>query len=337
MIAILLLVIACISFAITRGLISGAIPLKVLDHPNERSLHTEVVPRTGGVAILVSILIGVSAGWAFYYPIPSVLHVLIALLLIAICSFADDIKGLSVAVRLCIHLLAVALLIHAGFVLLDVGVYGVEMLLPSLFAMIVTVLFVIWSINLYNFMDGMDGFAAGMTAIGFGVLSIIGFLKSEPAFAYFNACLVAGVSGFWIFNFPPAKIFMGDLGSSILGFCFAVVSLWGVNADVFSIWIPCIVFSPFIIDATYTVLKRAIARERFWEAHKTHFYQRLVEAGYGHKKVVIAEYLLMFACGLFALVLVNYETVKNVQLVGILLTGALYTAIILILNKKLRG
>jgi len=166
---------------------------------------------------------------------------------------------------------------------------------------------------------------------------MIAFMKSEPAFAFFNACLVAGVSGFWVFNFPPAKIFMGDLGSSILGFSFAVVSLWGVKAGIFSIWIPCIVFSPFIIDATYTVIKRAVSGERFWEAHKTHFYQRLVEAGYGHKKVVMAEYLLMAVCGLLALVLVNFETVKSVQLVGILLTGTLYTAIILILNKKLRG
>lgn len=337
MIAFLLVVIACISFLISRGLISGVIPLDVLDHPNERSLHTKVVPRTGGVAILFSLLVGVLAAWVFYYSIPSVMPVLIALLLIATCSFADDIKGLSVGIRLCIHLLAVALLIHAGFVLVDVGVFGAEILLPSLLAIIVTVLFVIWSINLYNFMDGMDGFAAGMAAIGFGVFSIIGVLKSEPAFAFFNACLVASVSGFWVFNFPPAKIFMGDLGSSLLGFCFAVVSLWGLNADLFSIWIPCIVFSPFIVDATYTVLKRAIAGERFWEAHKTHFYQRLVEAGYGHKKVVLAEYLLMAVFGLFALVLVNYETVKSVQLVGILLTAALYTAIILILNKRLRA
>lgn len=335
--AILLFVLAVISFLITRALISGAIPLNILDHPNERSLHTKVVPRTGGVAILCSILVGLLAGWVINNSVPSVLHLLMALLLIAICSFADDIKGLSVVVRLCIHLSAVALLIHAGFVLSDVGVFGMEVLLPSLLAIMVTVLFVIWSINLYNFMDGMDGFAAGMTIIGFGVLAIIGFTKTESAFAFFNACLVAAVFGFWVFNFPPAKIFMGDLGSSILGFSFAVVSLWGVKDDIFSIWIPCIVFSPFIVDATYTVIKRAASGERFWEAHKTHFYQRLVEAGYGHRKVVMAEYLLMSVCGLFALVLANFDTVKSVQLVGILLTGTLYTVIILILNKKLRG
>ncbi len=337
MILIIFFCVALCSYRITHGLVSGAIPLTILDHPNQRSLHTKVVPRTGGVAILVSILSGVLAAWLMGYAMPAMLQILVALLLIAVCSFIDDLKGLSVLSRLCVHLLAVGLVIHAGFVIHNIGTADFQLIMPSVIAIVLTTLFMIWSINLYNFMDGMDGFAAGMTIIGFGTFAMIGLLQSDLAFVCVNACLAASVLGFWFYNFPPAKIFMGDLGSSVLGFCFAVVSLWGVSANHFSIWIPCIIFSPFIVDATYTLLKRAFAGERFWEAHKTHFYQRLVEAGNGHKKVVLAEYALMAVCALIALLLVGYEHVKNVQLVGILLTSGLYTAIIVILNNKLRS
>ncbi len=337
MIILVIILTGFTSLLITRGLVTGSIPLSILDQPNERSLHTKAVPRTGGVAILSALLFGVLAGGFLGYLLPAAFSVLVALIIIAVCSFADDAKGLSVSIRLVIHLVAVGLLVRAGYVLDDIGVSGNEILLPSILAVIVTVLFVIWSINFYNFMDGMDGFAVGMTVIGFGTLAIVGLLQNEVTFATVNACLVASVSGFWAYNFPPAKIFMGDLGSSLLGFCFAVVSIWGVSEQIFSIWIPCIVFSPFIVDATYTLGKRALRGERFWEAHKTHFYQRLVEVGYGHKKVVIAEYCLMLLCSLTAIVSVSYEHVKNVQLIGILLTGGLYTVIILTLNKKLRS
>ena len=109
--------------------------------------------------------------------------------------------------------------------------------------------------------------------------------------------IAAVALGFLVFNFPPARIFMGDTGSYSLGFLAAALSLWGVGNGLFPAWCPILIFSPFIVDATVTLLTRAWRRERFWEAHKGHFYQRLAEAGWPHRTVVLWAYGLMMACG----------------------------------------
>jgi len=164
-------------------------------------------------------------------------------------------------------------------------------------------LFVTWAINLYNFMDGMDGFAGGMAVIGFSTLAWLGRVD-EP---FMNVCLIvaAANAGFLIHNFPPAKIFMGDTGSTALGFLVAACSLWGSKSGLFPFWVAILVFSPFIVDATATLLRRLLRGERVWEAHRTHYYQRLVLLGWGHRRTVLAEYGLMLACAGSAVVAVH--------------------------------
>jgi UDP-N-acetylmuramyl pentapeptide phosphotransferase/UDP-N-acetylglucosamine-1-phosphate transferase len=108
---------------------------------------------------------------------------------------------------------------------------------------------------------------------------------------------VAGVSGFLVFNWPPARIFMGDVGSTFLGFLAGVLSVRGVRDGLFDFWVPVLVFSPFIVDATLTLLRRLFRGERIWQAHREHYYQRLVLLGWSHRKTVLAEYVLMLACG----------------------------------------
>jgi UDP-N-acetylmuramyl pentapeptide phosphotransferase/UDP-N-acetylglucosamine-1-phosphate transferase len=149
-------------------------------------------------------------------------------------------------------------------------------------------------INLYNFMDGMDGFAGGMTLIGFSTLAWLG--RADATFT--DVCLIvaAASAGFLIHNFPPAKIFMGDTGSTALGFLTAACTLWGSKANLFPLWIAILVFSPFIVDATVTLLRRLLRGEKVWQAHRSHYYQRLVLLGWGHRKTVLAEYVLMLAC-----------------------------------------
>ena len=157
-----------------------------------------------------------------------------------------------------------------------------------------------WMINLYNFMDGMDGFAGGMTVIGFGTLAVIGV--EHQLFMTMNLLVVSATCGFLLFNFPPAKIFMGDVGSSSLGFLAAGFSLWGNYEGIFPLWIALLIFSPFIVDATVTLLHRLFRGEKVWQAHKFHYYQRLVELGWGHKRTVLWEYVLMGACSISALI-----------------------------------
>jgi UDP-N-acetylmuramyl pentapeptide phosphotransferase/UDP-N-acetylglucosamine-1-phosphate transferase len=145
-------------------------------------------------------------------------------------------------------------------------------------------------------MDGMDGFAGGMALIGFGTFGVFGLLDGHLLFATVSLSLAAAAAGFLLFNFPPARIFMGDTGSATLGLLAGGLSLWGAREGLFPFWAALVVFSPFIVDATVTLLRRLLRRERVWQAHKTHYYQRLVQSGWGHRRTVLAEYALMAAC-----------------------------------------
>lgn len=274
----------------------------VVDHPNERSLHARPTPRSGGIAILAALTSGVvmyvfeSSSFE-----TSMLWNGAALMLVAAISFIDDKLGVSAAYRFVAHLIGAGLLLAGGLSLQAIALPGAHWVLPDWAAVLVTTVLIVWMINLYNFMDGMDGFAAGMAVNGFIVYSIYGSLTGHESYAAINAITAASVSGFLCFNFPPAKIFMGDIGSSVLGLLAASFSLWGIKDGVYPFWVPMLVFSPFIADATVTLFRRLLRGEKIWQAHKTHYYQLLVQAGWGHRKTVLIEYGIMLGCGVTAL------------------------------------
>ncbi len=288
-------VVFLISVCFTRVFIGQSSWLRVMDHPNARSLHSVPVPRAGGVAILVAFFVGMGM-IAFFLNAAVSPVLLICALLIAVVSFLDDCYSLSAALRFFIHFCAAAFLVVNGYELTVLELPGVSWLWPGFLALAVSVLFVVWSINLYNFMDGIDGFAAGMAIIGFSCFALLGWQAQHPLFMNANMIAVGAVVGFLLFNFPPARIFMGDTGSSTLGFLMAAFSLWASVESIFPIWIALLVFSPFIVDASVTLFRRLIEGEKVWEAHKSHFYQRLAQTSWGHKKTVLYSYLLMAAC-----------------------------------------
>ena len=166
---------------------------------------------------------------------------------------------------------------------------------------IVTLISVVWILNLYNFMDGMDGFAGGMSMFGFSAYAVLGWWGGNEIFALLSMVVAAAAGGFLLVNFPPARIFMGDTGSSLLGFFAASFALWADRQGLFPLWVAVLIFSPFIVDATVTLIRRALKGERVWQAHKSHYYQRLVQLGWGHKKTVLWEYTLMAISGASAI------------------------------------
>ena len=255
-----------------------------LDHPNRRSLHNAPVPRTGGIGLHLGILMA----WAIVAPnLPPQTWVAFALLLLV--SFIDDVRGVPVMLRFAVHVLAAGLL-AAGLLLQDFG----------LLAVLIATLAIAWMTNLYNFMDGSDGLAGGMALIGFWFYGIAAWLAGSTAFAALNFSVAAAAGAFLVFNFHPARIFLGDAGSIPLGFLAAAFGLLGWLQRDWAPWFPLLVFSPFIVDASVTLVRRLARRERVWEAHREHYYQRLVQMGWGHRKTACAEYLLMAACGLAA-------------------------------------
>ena len=276
--------------------------LYILDHPTERSLHSRPVPRSGGVAIVVSISVVGTLLCARLGDLPDGLPWLVsAWLLTAAVGFVDDHQSRSVMVRLLVHGAAGVLVLLGGFALEQLEVPGWAANLPRVLAILVTWLFVVWMINLYNFMDGMDGFAGGMSCIGFGTFALIGVFAGHSLFATLSLVIALAALGFLCFNFPPARIFMGDVGAYSLGLLAAGFALWGVRDGLFPFWIPVLIFSPFIVDATITLIWRTLRGEPVWKAHRSHCYQRLVQHGFGHRKTVLWQYALMLACAVSAL------------------------------------
>ncbi|MEE8428180.1 MAG: glycosyltransferase family 4 protein [Gammaproteobacteria bacterium] len=273
---------------------------RILDQPNARSLHSTPVPRTGGLAIIIAVLAGFAL-LALTMEVPPMFYWMTgSMVLLAVVAWFDDVDGVHIVGRLLVQILTVLLLLFGGgflAVLLESG-YGLTV---GTVIFVITVLVVVWMVNLYNFMDGMDGLAAGMGAIGFACLGILGWLAEDWVFASLALVVASSSLGFLVFNFPPARIFMGDTGSYSLGFLAAALSLWGVGDGLFSVWCPILIFSPFIIDASVTLTARAWRRERLWEAHKGHFYQRLAVTGWSHRRIALGAYGLMMACGASAL------------------------------------
>ncbi|MCB1778373.1 MAG: UDP-phosphate N-acetylglucosaminyl 1-phosphate transferase, partial [Candidatus Competibacteraceae bacterium] len=226
-----------------------------LDHPNERSLHERPTPRTGGLAVLGG---GLAGGLllALFVPAahPLLMGLLPGLLPLVVIAGLDERWGIAIGWRFAIHVWAAISLVLMNRGLLALYLPGLSWQLPDWVAVMLLVLFVTWMINLYNFMDGMDGFAGGMAVIGFSALAWLG-----QADAGFSAiCLIVAVAsaGFLVFNFPPARIFLGDIGSTMLGFLAAACGLWGYQAGLFPFWALLLIFSPFIVDATVTLIRR---------------------------------------------------------------------------------
>ncbi len=254
-----------------------------LDKPNERSLHVVPVPRTGGIAIIAGIV--AAAAWLRADP-----GLLVPAVGLAMVSYFDDRHALPAAVRLVMHLLAAGI-----FLWLAAGSSGAVLLVVLLLA-------IAWITNLYNFMDGSDGLAGGMAVIGFGTYGLAAWLGGNLGFELLAWSIAAAAAGFLIFNFPPAKIFMGDVGSIPLGFLAGAFGVAGWQQGLWPLWFPLVVFAPFIVDASTTLVRRILRGERVWEAHRQHYYQRLILSGWSHRKTAIWEYALMLVCAALALV-----------------------------------
>ena len=155
----------------------------------------------------------------------------------------------------------------------------------------------IWLVNLYNFMDGADGLAGGMALFGFGGYALAA-LRGGPAAAELvvvSAAVAGAAAAFLLFNFHPACIFLGDAGSIPLGFLAGALGYWGWRNGVWPIWLPPMLFAPFIADASVTLARRLAPGERFWQAHREHYYQRMVRTGVGHARTAWCWYAVMLA------------------------------------------
>jgi UDP-N-acetylmuramyl pentapeptide phosphotransferase/UDP-N-acetylglucosamine-1-phosphate transferase len=257
---------------------TGGLPF---DRPNARSLHRDIVPRGGGLAIWLGWCAGVA--W-----LPGPQPWLFPLLAIIIVSFFDDRRGIPALPRLFVQLAAALAWLWLAAPMPDLIVAGTMAIA------------IVWVANLYNFMDGSDGLAGTMTVVGFGTYALAAFWAGSDRAPIFLA-LAAATLPFLLANWPPARIFMGDAGSVPLGFLAAVFGIEGWRQGWWPLWFPLLVFLPFIADASSTLLRRLLRGERVWQAHRDHSYQRLVQLGLGHAGTLALYAALMMGAGVSAL------------------------------------
>jgi UDP-N-acetylmuramyl pentapeptide phosphotransferase/UDP-N-acetylglucosamine-1-phosphate transferase len=265
---------------------------EILDVPNERSSHTVPTPRGGGLVIVLVCLLFYSI-YAFFTAHNFSFGYFAGAVLIAVVSWFDDLKSVSSAVRFLVHAIGAALAISSqGFwekiYLPFTGEIGL-----GLVGAVFTFFWIIWLTNAYNFMDGIDGIAGtqGLTA-GIGWF-LVGLFFNLEITGFLGAVLALSNLGFLMHNWQPARIFMGDVGSAFLGYTFAVIPLIAANemqsssgqyrltaAAGWLVWL-------FVFDTLYTFFRRLLRGEKFWQAHRSHLYQRLVISGYSHRFVTI--------------------------------------------------
>jgi len=248
--------------------------------PNARSLHQRPVCRVGGLSIWAGWLAAMALAAA---PLPGGASSWLGWAAIATVSLVDDWRGVAPLPRLAVHVGAAALAAAA--------LPG----LPGSVAIAVATLAIAWSANLYNFMDGSDGLAATMAACGFAALGAGAAIGgASPALAL---ALAAAVLPLFFANAPPARLFMGDVGAVPLGFLAALVGIGGWGEGQWPLWFPLLVFLPFVADATVTLGVRLLRGERVWEAHRSHYYQRLNRLGAGHRGTLVFYGVLMAGTG----------------------------------------
>jgi Fuc2NAc and GlcNAc transferase len=288
---ILLLVFFLTSVALTYLLRIYALKNNIIDEPNSRSSHVIPTPRGGGVAIVISFLIGIVLFYfQGYLPLLPVVGLIVSGGIVALVGFWDDHGHIAARWRLLAHFSAAAFLLFClgGFPVLTISGHVIDL---GVFGNLVGLLFLVWMLNLYNFMDGIDGLASAQ-AVTICLGAIIIYFISNDTIELDNYLvlwlLASTVLGFLLWNFPPAKIFMGDAGSGFLGLIIGslAISAGWIETKFFFCWL--ILLGVFIVDATWTLVRRVFGGFKVYEAHRSHGYQIVSRRFKGHLPVTLS-------------------------------------------------
>ena len=277
------------SFLLTVLIRQYALQRKVLDFPNQRSLHSIPIPRGGGLAIIITFNVAVVSLFLTEQLDAQRIDILLVGVLVAGIGFWDDHTHVSARSRFLVHFFAslIVLYLLQGFPPVFVGQWQFE---PGIISYLMGAFFLVWCLNLFNFMDGTDGIAASEAI--FVAAALAGFLyRIDGQLFQVTLFLAFASAGFLLWNMPPAKIFMGDVGSGYLGFILAVLVLMAAYRLPVILYSGMVLFGIFFVDTTYTLLYRFATGQKWYEAHCSHTYQHAAKK-FGHFKVLIVVWLI---------------------------------------------
>jgi UDP-GlcNAc:undecaprenyl-phosphate/decaprenyl-phosphate GlcNAc-1-phosphate transferase len=257
--------------------------LKIFDDKvNSRSLHKIPVRRIGGLAIFFTISV-----FSYLYEISYISIFGLPLSILFIVSLLDDAYNISAIPRLVIHLLAALIFINS--LPINENFFISSFLIFSILA----------AINSFNFMDGANGLVGGASVIVFLLYAILSYYSADINLMFFNLIVAFSIFGFLFLNFDNAKIFLGDCGSILIGFLSISIGIIGWNKNFWPIWTPFILILPFLADTGVILLERIFKGQKFWLAHKNHYYQRLIIDGWSHRKTSLFYYFLFIINALY--------------------------------------
>jgi Fuc2NAc and GlcNAc transferase len=319
--AIVLVVSAVVTGMVRRFALSHG----VMDIPNERSSHTIATPRGGGLSIVLTCTTTLVV-FAALGTVQS--RLVIALVggggIVAAIGFLDDRRPMRTALRLAVHIAAAAWAVAwlGGLPAIRVGNLVFSW---GWFGYVLGVFGIVWTLNLFNFMDGIDGIAAS-EAVFVGGGTVLLSLQSVSTDVTAVACIFCAASaGFLIWNWPPAKIFMGDVGSGYLGYIIAVLAMAATRDNPVAVWVWLILGGAFFVDATVTLARRSLRGERLHEAHRSHAYQWLARRWGSHRRVTLS----VLAVNVFWLLPAAWLATRHPQVAVWSLAGAFAPLIVL--------
>jgi len=284
---ILVLVSAAVSWLLGMAVNRLLLRFHIIDLPNQRSSHTRPTVRGGGIAIIAT-LIGVDLWLLCRFDCQPLLPIGLCLVALAVVSFIDDIKPVRVAIRLGCHLLAaVIVLLALGAPGITVGFSpGTGLHLPVVASGLLVCIWIVGYTNAFNFMDGINGLAGGqaaVTGLGMALLTALTLEDFSLPPVLLSLAIAGAALGFLPHNFPKARMFMGDVGSAPLGFLLGVSVVWLAKSASAWLLIPlALIHANFVLDTAITLLRRVARGEPWHQAHREHFYQRLVRSGKSH-------------------------------------------------------
>lgn len=279
------------ALAVTAGVREAALRRLVLDYPNARSAHHVPTPRLGGIGIMLPFLVGSTAWVAIegHGAWRSTLMVLCCTAAISALGAADDMRSLPARWRFALQALAAtAVVLWRGSAVAE-AMAPFDSFLPAAGLMAASILWIVWATNLYNFMDGIDGLAGGQAVWASAGLAVAALWTGDLVVAWMLVFLGASSAGFLRHNLPRASIFMGDAGSTAIGFFLASVP-FASTAGPLPVLAVVLALSLFVLDATTTLLRRLVQRERWYAAHRTHLYQRPLARGVSHARITYSAY-----------------------------------------------
>lgn len=315
-----------VAYVLTPGVKKLAIKVGAVDKPNARKVHTHAIPRLGGLAIYV----GFMAAVLFCVPVR---HELLGLLLgctaIVALGIWDDICNISAKVKLVGQIVAACIPIAFGIQIEWLtNPFGTLIVLPELVAIPVTIFWIIGFTNTVNLIDGLDGLAAGVSFIASVSMFLLAYTMNQYLPAMIIVAMAGAALGFLQYNFNPAKIFMGDTGSMLLGYTMAVAAVLGLvkTAATIALVVPLIALGLPILDTLFAIIRRKMSGVPIFQPDKGHLHHRLLALGMSQKQAVLIMYFVSIVLGIVALFVANVSYQTGIATVLVVLAVIIYTA-----------